>query len=370
MASLAAKPGPRPANPQFSSGPCTKRPGWTLDGLSGAFLGRSHRAKDPKARLAEVIDRSKAILGLPEGWRLGIVPASDTGAVEMALWSLLGARFGHTRDNVISMQVVLPTGEIAEIGEGGGRKLRRSSTAFNLKQLFTGHQGTLGITTEATLELALPLLEKAAGGPVEGIVGDPEPLAAIQDAINLQGFDEIIVSTLPKRFSRWLRLDLPHKAAGLGLPVAVPETPTAPPVALRPRRLVHKQRAGAGVAVLNHVPWVEDVRTFVATARAEGLTMPVVASVPVFTDARSAAALAALPGLELDPARVEAVEYLGTSQVVTLAAPHGTLRARVAAGLRAREGEAVTVSFQPAALSLFDAGTGRALRLRREAGHG
>jgi len=72
---------------------------------------------------------------------------------------------------------------------------------------------------EETLELALPLLEKAAGGPVEGIVGDPEPLAAIQDAINLHGFEELIISTLPKRFSRWLKLDLPHKAAGLGLPV-------------------------------------------------------------------------------------------------------------------------------------------------------
>ena len=72
---------------------------------------------------------------------------------------------------------------------------------------------------EATLELALPLLEDAAGAPVEGIVGDPEPLAAIQDAINIHGFDEIMISTLPTRFSRWLRLDLPHKAAGLGLPV-------------------------------------------------------------------------------------------------------------------------------------------------------
>ncbi len=72
---------------------------------------------------------------------------------------------------------------------------------------------------EGTLELALPLMEKAAGGPVEGIVGDAEPLAAIQDAVNLKGFDEIILSTLPKRFSRWLKLDLPHKAAGLGLPV-------------------------------------------------------------------------------------------------------------------------------------------------------
>ncbi|MBK1660604.1 phosphoserine transaminase [Paracraurococcus ruber] len=82
----------RPANPRFSSGPCAKRPGWTLEALSGALLGRSHRAKDPKARLAEVIDRSRVILGLPADWRLGIVPASDTGAVEMALWSMLGAR--------------------------------------------------------------------------------------------------------------------------------------------------------------------------------------------------------------------------------------------------------------------------------------
>lgn len=96
-------------------------------------------------------------------------------------------------------------------------------------------------------------------------------------------------------------------AAALGLPAAVPETPTAPPVELRPRRLVHKQRAGAGAAVLNHVTRIEDVRTFVGAARALGLTMPVVASVPVFTDARSAAALAALPGLEIDPGRVEAV---------------------------------------------------------------
>ncbi|MBL6456657.1 phosphoserine transaminase [Belnapia sp. T6] len=89
---IATPPATRPANPCFSSGPCAKRPGWTLEALSGAFLGRSHRAAGPKARLAEVITRSKAILGMPEGWRLGIVPASDTGAVEMALWSLLGAR--------------------------------------------------------------------------------------------------------------------------------------------------------------------------------------------------------------------------------------------------------------------------------------
>ena len=87
-----AKPHLRPANPDFSSGPCAKRPGWSLEALSGALLGRSHRAAGPKARLAEVIDRSRAILGLPQEWLLGIVPGSDTGAVEMAMWSMLGAR--------------------------------------------------------------------------------------------------------------------------------------------------------------------------------------------------------------------------------------------------------------------------------------
>ena len=87
-----ATPDLRPNNPNFSSGPCAKRPGFSLDGLSGAFLGRSHRAAEPKARLAEVISLSKSILGMPADWRLGIVPASDTGALEMALWSLVGAR--------------------------------------------------------------------------------------------------------------------------------------------------------------------------------------------------------------------------------------------------------------------------------------
>ncbi|EGO95684.1 phosphoserine transaminase [Acidiphilium sp. PM] len=91
-AAAHAKPQHRPHNPNFSSGPCAKRPGFTLEALSGAMLGRSHRAKEPKAKLAEVITRSRDILGLPSDWRLGIVPASDTGAVEMALWSMLGAR--------------------------------------------------------------------------------------------------------------------------------------------------------------------------------------------------------------------------------------------------------------------------------------
>ena len=85
-------PDTRPANPRFSSGPCNKRPGWALSGLSEAFLGRSHRHKEGKARLLEVIERTRALLGVPEDYRIGIVPASDTGAVEMALWSLLGAR--------------------------------------------------------------------------------------------------------------------------------------------------------------------------------------------------------------------------------------------------------------------------------------
>jgi len=82
----------RPANPCFSSGPCAKRPGFTLDALSGALLGRNHRAAETKAKITEVIDRSRALLGMPADWRLGVVPASDTGAVEIALWSLLGPR--------------------------------------------------------------------------------------------------------------------------------------------------------------------------------------------------------------------------------------------------------------------------------------
>ncbi|WP_419797741.1 MAG: phosphoserine transaminase [Terasakiella sp.] len=86
------KPVLKPANPNFSSGPCSKRPGFTLEALKGAPLGRSHRAKIGKDKLAEVIDRTKAVLNIPANYRVGIVPASDTGAVEMALWSMLGAR--------------------------------------------------------------------------------------------------------------------------------------------------------------------------------------------------------------------------------------------------------------------------------------
>jgi phosphoserine aminotransferase len=89
---MIAKPASRPARPFFSSGPCAKRPGWTPEILTNATLGRSHRSKAGKDRLADVIRLSREILGIPDEYRLGIVPASDTGAVEMALWSLLGAR--------------------------------------------------------------------------------------------------------------------------------------------------------------------------------------------------------------------------------------------------------------------------------------
>ncbi|MBN8996148.1 MAG: phosphoserine transaminase [Rhizobiales bacterium] len=87
-----AVPGRRPANPNFSSGPCAKRPGWSLEALKGAALGRSHRAKIGKQKLKQAIDLTREVLEVPADYLIGIVPASDTGAVEMALWSLLGQR--------------------------------------------------------------------------------------------------------------------------------------------------------------------------------------------------------------------------------------------------------------------------------------
>ncbi|MCA1775161.1 MAG: phosphoserine transaminase [Loktanella sp.] len=88
----STKPGVRPANPRFSSGPCAKPPTWNLNALSDAPLGRSHRAAVGKAKLQEAIDLTREVLRIPDGYRIGIVPASDTGAVEMAMWSLLGER--------------------------------------------------------------------------------------------------------------------------------------------------------------------------------------------------------------------------------------------------------------------------------------
>jgi phosphoserine aminotransferase len=87
-----AMPAVRPNVPHFSSGPCAKRPGWSLQSLQGAFLGRSHRSKPGKAKLKRAIDLTREVLEVPGDYRIGIVPASDTGAVEMALWSLLGPR--------------------------------------------------------------------------------------------------------------------------------------------------------------------------------------------------------------------------------------------------------------------------------------
>jgi phosphoserine aminotransferase len=91
-ADTVAKPSAKPANPCFSSGPCAKRPGWALANLAGAALGRSHRSKSGKAKLAQAIALTREILQVPADYRIGIVPASDTGAVEIALWSLLGPR--------------------------------------------------------------------------------------------------------------------------------------------------------------------------------------------------------------------------------------------------------------------------------------
>src|SRR5271163_1717110 len=84
------RPAVRPARPFFSSGPCAKRPGWTPEALKGALLGRSHRSKPGKAKLKDAIERTRTLLGIPVDYRIAIVPASDTGAVEMAMWSLLG----------------------------------------------------------------------------------------------------------------------------------------------------------------------------------------------------------------------------------------------------------------------------------------
>ncbi len=140
-------PATRPANPNFSSGPCAKRPGFSLAALAGAALGRSHRAKHPKAKLAEVIDRSCAILGMPADWRIGIVPASDTGAVEMALWSLLGPRpvdilafesFSQTWADDIVKQLRLPNARVFKSGYGTLPDLAQVNPAHDLVFAWNG----------------------------------------------------------------------------------------------------------------------------------------------------------------------------------------------------------------------------------------
>jgi len=122
-----AKPGLRPARPEFSSGPCAKRPGWTPENLANAVLGRSHRSKLGKARLKEAIDRTRAVLQVPDDFLIGIVPGSDTGAVEMALWSMLGPRpvqllafesFGKDWVTDVTKQLKLPNVEVLDAPYG------------------------------------------------------------------------------------------------------------------------------------------------------------------------------------------------------------------------------------------------------------
>ena len=141
-----------PSRPLFSSGPCAKRPGWSVDALAGAFTGRSHRSATGKERLAQVIERSRSILGLPDGWRIGIVPASDTGAVEMALWSLLGARgvdmlawesfgAGWITDVIKQLQLT----DVRRLEAGYGDLPNLSEVDFDRDVVFTWNGTTSGV---------------------------------------------------------------------------------------------------------------------------------------------------------------------------------------------------------------------------------
>ena len=146
------EPTDRPANPNFSSGPCAKRPGWSLSVLSGAVLGRSHRSKPGKARLADVIARSRALLGLPDDYRLGIVPASDTGAIEMAMWGLLGSRgvdmlswesFGAAWVTDVAKQLKLPDVRVFDADYGSLPDL--AQVAADRDAVFTWNGTTSGV---------------------------------------------------------------------------------------------------------------------------------------------------------------------------------------------------------------------------------
>lgn len=146
------KPGFRPANPNFSSGPCAKRPGWSLQALSDASLGRSHRAKIGKSKLALAIDLTREILQVPADYRIGIVPASDTGAVEMALWSLLGARgvdmvawesFGAGWVTDVVKQLKLP--DVRTFEAPYGELVDFSKVDFDRDVVFTWNGTTSGV---------------------------------------------------------------------------------------------------------------------------------------------------------------------------------------------------------------------------------
>ena len=146
------EPAVRPENPCFSSGPCAKRPGWSAEALSDAPLGRSHRAKPGKAKLAEAIDLTRQILQVPDDYRIGIVPASDTGAMEMAMWSLLGARgvdvlawesFGSGWVTDVVKQLRLKDVRVLEAGYGEIVDL--STPDFSRDVIFTWNGTTSGV---------------------------------------------------------------------------------------------------------------------------------------------------------------------------------------------------------------------------------
>ncbi len=147
-----SKPDVRPANPNFSSGPCAKRPGWSLEALRDAPLGRSHRAKVGKTKLQHAIDLTREILQVPADWRIGIVPASDTGAVEMALWSLLGQRgvdvvawesFGSGWVTDVVKQLKLP--DVRRIEADYGRLPDLAQIDFDRDVVFTWNGTTSGV---------------------------------------------------------------------------------------------------------------------------------------------------------------------------------------------------------------------------------
>jgi len=142
-----SKPAVRPARPFFSSGPCAKRPGWTPEALNNACLGRSHRSKPGKAKLKEAIDRTRAVLRVPSDYRIGIVAGSDTGAVEMALWSLLGPRpvdvlawesFGEDWVTDVAKQLKLKDARILKAAYGELPDLTKTDPSHDIVFLWNG----------------------------------------------------------------------------------------------------------------------------------------------------------------------------------------------------------------------------------------
>ena len=141
------EPAVRPARPFFSSGPCAKRPGWTPEALNAALIGRSHRSKPGKAKLKDAIDRTKKLLGIPADYRVGIVPASDTGAVEMAMWSMLGPKpldafawesFGEDWVTDVIKQLKLKDARVLKAGYGALPDLSQADPKHDIVFLWNG----------------------------------------------------------------------------------------------------------------------------------------------------------------------------------------------------------------------------------------